>query len=364
MANIAVICDREFFEPFDQRVYKEVCTMKRAGHNIEIITPHKSTKEKDFEGTKVHCVSTNGMIGSVALKLIKKALKKNYDLFYCHELDPLIYSILLKGITKKPVIWDCHEYLVPMKLELQGKIASTITELAISICAPRVDQIITVDNRLAKTLSKFGNVTVIPNYPSISDFNITLKKDEHNDIVALYVGSLTERRGIKVILESVKKVREKYNLKLRIAGDFYDKELKIWAKAYDKENNLDIDWLGWVDYRELAPVIRDADFGLFMNQPGPRYLKGLPTKIFEYMIMGLPVVSATGPLLKTLINKYNIGLTVDSTNIDSIAKGIEKMAQRKDLKEMGKRGNKIVKESYCWEAKEDKLLRIIEKLTN
>jgi glycosyltransferase involved in cell wall biosynthesis len=101
-----------------------------------------------------------------------------------------------------------------------------------------------------------------------------------------------------------------------------------------------------------------------MNQPGPRYLKGLPTKIFEYMIMGLPVVSATGPLLKTLINKYNIGLTVDSTNIDSIAKGIEKMAQRKNLKEMGKRGNKIVKESYCWEAKEDKLLRIIEKLTN
>jgi len=206
-------------------------------------------------------------------------------------------------------------------------------------------------------------VTVIPNYPSLSDFDINLKKEEHNEIVALYVGSLTERRGIKVILESVKKVREKRDLKLRIAGDFYDKELKTWAKEYDKENNLDIDWLGWVDYRELATVIRDADFGLFMNQPGPRYLKGLPTKIFEYMIMGLPVVSATGPLLKALIDKHNIGLTVDSTNIDSIASGIEKIAQQKNLKEMGEKGNQIVKESYCWEAKEDKLLRIIERLT-
>ena len=39
------------------------------------------------------------------------------------------------------------------------------------------------------------------------------------------------------------------------------------------------------------------------------------------------------------------------------------MAQRKDLKEMGKKGNDIVKKSYCWEAKEEKLLRIIEKLT-
>ena len=363
MANIAVICDREFFEPFDQRVYKEVCSMKKAGHNIEIITPHKSTKEKDFEGIKVHCVSTGGVIGSVALKLIKRALKKDYDLFYCHELDPLIYSILLKGLTKKPVVWDCHEYLVPMKLELQGRIASIITELAISICAPKVNHIIAVDNRLARTLSDFGSVTVIPNYPSLSDFDINLKNEERSEIVALYVGSLTERRGIKVILKSIKKVREKIDLKLRIAGDFYDKELKTWAKAYDKENNLDVDWLGWVDYRELAPIINDADFGLFMNQPGPRYLKGLPTKIFEYMIMGLPVVSATGPLLKTLIEKHNIGLTVDSTDINSIAKGIEKMAQRKDLKEMGKKGNDIVKKSYCWEAKEDKLLRIIEKLT-
>ena len=363
MANIAVICDREFFEPFDQRVYKEVCTMKKAGHNIEIITPHTSTKEKDFEGIKVHCVGTNGIIGSVALKLINKALKKDYDLFYCHELDPLIYSILLKGLTKKPVVWDCHEYLVPMKLELQGKMASKITELAISICAPRVNHIITVDNRLARSLANFGKVTVIPNYPSISDFDIALDK-EQNKIVALYVGSLTEKRGIKIILKSIKKVREKRDLKLRIAGDFYDNELKAWAKSYDKENNLDIDWLGWVDYRELAPVIRDADFGLFMNQPGPRYLKGLPTKIFEYMIMGLPVVSATGPLLKALIEKHEIGLTVDSTNIDSVAKGIEKMAKRTDLNEMGKRGNQVVKESYCWEAKEIKLLKIVEKLTN
>ena len=74
MANIAVICDREFFQPFDQRVYKEVCSMKKEGHQIEIITPHESTGIKEFEGIKVHCIETKGPPGMVALKIIKKAL--------------------------------------------------------------------------------------------------------------------------------------------------------------------------------------------------------------------------------------------------------------------------------------------------
>ena len=364
VAKIAVICDREFFLPFDQRVYKEVVTMKKAGHDVEIITPHETTTTKDLEGITVHCLSTNGFPGSTALKLIKKSLKKDYDIYYCHEFDPLIFSRIIKLFTRKPVIWDCHEYLVQMKKELQGNLAATLTNIAVNWSAPKVDHIVTVDNRLARSLSSFGKITVIPNYPNISDFEINIDKRESDWVTALYVGSLTERRGIKKILRSTKIVREKLNLKLKIVGDFYDNKLKNWAINYDKKHKLEIDWMGWINYRELAPVIRNADFGLFMNQPGPRYLKGLPTKIFEYMIMELPVLSAKGPLLNTLINKNDIGLTVDSTNVDSIARGMEQMATMTDLQAKGTKGNELVRKYFCWEAKEHKLLKIIDTLIN
>ena len=59
--------------------------MKKKGHNIEIITPHKSTEVKEFEGIKVHCIGTVGPPGVIALKMIRKALKTDCDLFYCHE---------------------------------------------------------------------------------------------------------------------------------------------------------------------------------------------------------------------------------------------------------------------------------------
>lgn len=364
MANIAVICDREFFRPFDQRVYKEVITMKKAGHEVEIITPHDSNMMKEIEGIPVHCVTTNGPPVSTAYRLIKRAIAKDYDIYYCHEFDPLLYSLVLRWLKNKPIIWDCHEYLAPMKMELQGKLAYVFTKIAIAITAPKVHHIITVDNRLAKSLSKFGKVTVIPNYPSMKEFDIPLSKEKNEKPTALYVGSLTERRGIKIMLESIRKVREKQDVRLRVAGGFYDPKLEKWAKDFDQKHQLQVEWLGWVDYRALAPVVRDSDFGIFLNQPGPRYLKGLPTKIFEYMIMGLPVVSATGPLLDALINNNNIGITVDSTNSNDVALGIEKLLSKNSLSEIGEIGRKMVTESYCWEAKENKLLGIIDKLTS
>ena len=53
--------------------------MKKGGHNIEIVTPHKSTEIKEFEGIKAHCIETGGPPGMVALKMIRKALKTDCD---------------------------------------------------------------------------------------------------------------------------------------------------------------------------------------------------------------------------------------------------------------------------------------------
>ena len=150
--------------------------MTKNGHNVEIITPHEITENKEIDNIVVHCIGTKGPLGFTALKILRKALQKKYDLFYCHELDPLVYSWILKKITKTPIIWDCHEYLVPMKRELQGNFSALLTKIAINFAAPKTDHIITVDNTLGKQLSRFGPVTVIPNYPTILDFPLSKPK--------------------------------------------------------------------------------------------------------------------------------------------------------------------------------------------
>ena len=362
MANICVICDREFFSPFDQRVYKEVKSMTKNGHNVEIITPHKTTENKKLKDVIVHCISAAGPFGFTALKILRKALQKKYDLFYCHELDPLVYSWILKKITKTPVIWDCHEYLVPMKRELQGDFSAFLTKIAINFAAPKTDHIVTVDNILGKQLQRFGPVTVIPNYPTIKDFPLAETKKENVIPNILYVGSLTKERGVEKMIKAYKIVKENIEADLTIVGGFYDAKLEKWAKQYDSENNLNIKWKGWINYTELSPLFSEADIGLCILQDSKRYMKAIATKIFEYLIMGLPVVTSKGHMSDKLIQKGKCGISVNSSNKSDIAKGILKLLDQVSHKKMDENTIQFSRDKYVWERREEKIIKLIDNL--
>lgn len=362
VANVCVICDREFFNPFDQRVYKEVKSIAKMGHNVEIITPHESTKKKKIDDIVVHCINKKNPFGFTALGILRKALQKKYDLFYCHELDPLLYSWILKKITKTPIIWDCHEYLVPMKRELQGNLSALLTKIAINFAAPKTDHIITVDNTLGKQLRRFGPVTVIPNYPTISDFPLPDIKKNNEIPTIIYVGSLTEERGLKKMIKAYKIVKTKAKANLTIVGGFYDPKLEKWAMNYDSKYNLNIDWKGWINYTDLAPEFSNADIGLCLLQDSERYMKAIATKIFEYLIMGLPVVCSKGHMSDKLIKKGKCGVSVNSSNEKEIANGIVSIIEQKSFKEIANETIKFSRNKYIWERREGKINELINNL--
>ena len=362
VANVCVICDREFFNPFDQRVYKEVKSIAKMGHNVEIITPHESTKKKKIDDIVVHCINKKNPFGFTALGILRKALQKKYDLFYCHELDPLLYSWILKKITKTPIIWDCHEYLVPMKRELQGNLSALLAKIAINFAAPKTDHIITVDNTLGKQLRRFGPVTVIPNYPTISDFPLPDIKKNNEIPNIIYVGSLTEERGLKKMIKAYKIVKTKAKANLTIVGGFYDPKLEKWAMNYDSKYNLNINWKGWINYTDLAPEFSNADIGLCILQDSERYMKAIATKIFEYLIMGLPVVCSKGHMSDKLIKKGKCGVSVNSSNEKEIANGIISIIEQKSFKEIANETIKFSRNKYIWERREGKINELINNL--
>ena len=362
VANIGVICDREFFSPFDQRVYKEVKTMVKMGHNVEVITPHKSTKQKKIDDITVHCIGKTAPFGFTGIKIIKKALQKEYDLFYCHEFDPLVYGWILKKITKKSVVWDCHEYLVPMKRELQGKLSALLAKNIIKFAAPRIDHIITVDNILGRQLQTLNSVTVIANYPTVSDFPLLEYKTKNKVPNIIYVGSMTEERGLKKMMKAYKIVRDNFEAKLTMIGGFYDTSLEQWAKNYDSENNLKVNWKGWINYTELAPLCSQADLGLCILQDSERYMKAIATKVYEYIIMGLPVVTSKGHMSDRLVKKEKYGISVDSSDENAIANGILTLLNQSSIKGVNKENIQSSRSRYVWERSEEKINKVIKKL--
>jgi glycogen(starch) synthase len=76
-------------------------------------------------------------------------------------------------------------------------------------------------------------------------------------------------------------------------------------------------WLTLVGGQELVPHARivaeisRSHVGLLPYRPHPSTEHCRPTKLFEYLAHGLPVISSPNPLWSALLQKYGAGLTLD-----------------------------------------------------
>jgi len=365
VARVGILCDREFLHPFDQRVYKEALTLQQAGHEVHIITPDPTSGTRELEGLTLKLVTKEGPPTSTALRMVREALRGGYHIFHCHELDPLLYSLLLRPLARRPVVWDCHEYYVPMVRGLHGPLRAILVELALSATMHRPEARVTVDRRLGQQLACWGSTVVLPNYPRAADFPPQASDDQeanNGPPRLLYVGGLTAERGCRVMLESFRLLKDRMEAELVVVGGFYDEDLERWARDYNERHDLKVDWRGWVDHRELAPMLRQADVGLSLLQPLPRYQRAVPTKLYEYLLSGLPVLASEAPPVKRLLDPTGLGLTVDAADPESVAQGMERLLTDPHLAAKGHKAERLARRLWTWEANEHRLVELYDRL--
>ena len=88
-----------------------------------------------------------------------------------------------------------------------------------------------------------------------------------------------------------------------------------------------------------------------------------PTKLFEYMACGIPVIASNFPEMGAIVEENNCGITVDPTNIMQISDAIiELLKDPEKEKKMGENGRRAVEEKYNWENMEKRLFGLYEEL--
>ncbi len=93
-----------------------------------------------------------------------------------------------------------------------------------------------------------------------------------------------------------------------------------------------------------------------------KILGAIATKIFEYLIMGLPVITSKGHMSDKLIQKGKCGISVDSSSETEIAKGILNLLNQESIKIMAKNTIQFSREKYIWERREEKMIKVINNL--
>ncbi|VEI03102.1 putative glycosyl transferase [Acidipropionibacterium jensenii] len=169
-----------------------------------------------------------------------------------------------------------------------------------------------------------GLMEVIPNGSEPDEFRVEESREQLREefgihgLTAVFAGSHGTKDGIPLIVNAAERCPEVHFL---LVGEGGDKQACVEdAKSRGITN---IEFRDPIPKTEVPKLLRACDIGLHVVAPIPVFDKGMsPTKLFDYMAVGVPVVTNARRPLRNVISDDEIGAVVDP---DDIASGVRRV---------------------------------------
>lgn len=358
--------------PFDTRVFQKECrSLAKAGYKVTLIVPH--TEDVVVDGVQIRAVPlpANGRerLKKTTRDVYKAALRENPDaIFHFHDGELLPYMLLLK-LRGRRVIYDAHEdsprqmlyqHWIPRPLRRPIGWFMWILEW---IAGRMLNHVIAAEPVIADYFPPH-KVSLVRNYPMLEEFAAcqTVPYAGRPPHIG-FAGGISAVRGVTELVAALDNVNAA--TRLQLAGTFYPKDLQ--TKVENMPGWSRVDFKGWIDRTGLMHLLSNVQVGVITRHPIDRHMSAFPTKLFEYMAAGLPVVVSDLPTIRPIVEKHKCGLLVNPLKPEEIAAGLQTLLDDpKKAEQMGQRGYKAITEHYNWDNEVKTLLtvyRSIEKDT-
>ncbi len=350
---------------YENRILLKDCvSLKEAGYEVYYIVADGKGDE-EYNGVRIIDVgkyhSRYERFFKTAKLLRKKALDLGCDIIHFHDPE-LVFAGSKLIRRKKKVIFDIHEevseqikakvYLNNLQKRLLANIYKFIEKKFVKKFSYNIAANPVTYNRLKQFCDK---VELINNYPLIIE-NIPVW-DQREDS-AFYIGSLMENRGLFAILDAALLT----DIKIKIVGDFKAEETKRKAMAHPGWKK--IEYYGRLPWVEAAKLAQKSKYGLVPFHVKNSYLSFInPSKLFEYMMLGLAVVITNHREWSRIIERHQCGVNIPEPSGKEIAKALEFLKVNDTVaKEMSANARKAAIEHFNWEVEKQKLLSVYKKL--
>jgi len=356
--------------PFDGRIFhREAKSLAKAGYDVVLIARHD--REETVDGVRVVPLAQprNRLhrMTKVLWQLYRLAVREDADVYHFHDPELMIVGLLLKWRGKK-VIWDVHEHYpnaildkhyLPRPVRREISRSFDLFERAV---IRSFDYVIYttpfVGARYEKMKVRRGR---IENYPSGGPA-ATFARDPQEKVI--YLGGMSPTRGLVEVVEAFAILARKYpTWELYLVGSYrpasFEQELRDLAARRGVSAN--VKFVAWVPYEEKERLSSQAFLGIITYLPYSNNVSCLPNKLFDYMLVGLPVVASDFPLYREIVEPSRCGLLVDPSKPEEIAQAMAYLIEHpQEARQMGENGRRAVLEKYNWETESERLLEIYE----
>ncbi|MFH1329392.1 MAG: glycosyltransferase family 4 protein [Actinomycetota bacterium] len=222
---------------------------------------------------------------------LRQMCRGDLALVSVHDPELIPAALLARLLRRAPVVVDVHED-VPAQVRHRQWVPRLLRPGAAWAAA-----------RALRLAERFGTITlaeagyrhlfrrdhpVFPNYPAAG----SLPPVAPDAGFLVYVGDITVERGAFDMVEAAGAMKERRPLHLvgRCREDLAE---RLRRRARELRVSLEI--LGPLPHHQAMEVAAGASAGLSLLHALPNYVGSMPTKVVEYLAMGLPVVASDLP---------------------------------------------------------------------
>jgi glycosyltransferase involved in cell wall biosynthesis len=356
---------------WDVRIFHKECrSLARAGYEVIALGNHSCNDIID--GVRLRGLGwSSGRIQRMTVKLFRmcrEAFRAAGDLYHLHDPELLIVGLFLR-VAGKRVVYDIHEDLprtVLFKTYVPKPVRKPlmwITERVENAAAQRMSGLVAATPTLANRFRPIhSNTVVVNNFVIVDEFTPSTTQDwKRRDPAVTYIGGISEDRGMREMLAAMDLLPRTLGAKLELGGWFWEEALRVDLAATPQWEH--VKWHGLLDRNGIASLLKRVRAGLVVLHPDQPYVVSQPTKLFEYMAAGIPVIASDFPLWRSIIQEADCGLLVDPFDPRALASAIEHLMTNPDEAEaMGRRGRKAVEERFNWANEERTLLSFYSTL--
>ncbi|MFT5222223.1 MAG: glycosyltransferase involved in cell wall biosynthesis [Glaciecola sp.] len=345
--------------PLDARIHaRQIAALRAAGHDVTYVAPfqaHGAAPCEVHPGVLTFDVPRAvGRGRSAAWRAARRHVKQlapRHDVVLLHDPELVVALRGLRVLRGRLVILDVHEDTGAALVDkawlpeaLRPFVAAGVRRL--EVIAQRDLRLLLAEERYVDRFPADRDGfphPVVPNTPVIPD---QVPEGPSVPPRVVHVGRLSVLRGVRDLLEVGRLLQGECEVHLIGSAD-----ADVIAEVKQAHAAGTIIWHGFVPNNRALSMIEGATAGLALLHDAPNYRVSMPTKLWEYLGRGVPVVTTPLPLALAALEEAGVGTVVPFGDPEAVVAAVRALcADPAQARAHAVVGHEYVRTHRAWNA--------------